>query len=200
MKLNVCIREAQRADVPELHSVIQRAYRTNESWTTECDFVEGERISREEIYSIITAGKEPILVACDVDREDSVVGCIQVQVSYTLNEIEAIRKNPTLILERYITGKFPGNINMDEGHLGMFAVDPSYQSRGLGKRLMEYALEYVKVKEQKKFVTINVIEKREDLLAWYRRLGFVDTGKRLPFVYPHLQKQPFNFKVLALTF
>ncbi|KAI8091089.1 acyl-CoA N-acyltransferase [Gilbertella persicaria] len=67
-----------------------------------------------------------------------------------------------------------------EGLLGRFSVNPKYQSKGIGRVLMEAGLTAMR---ETGYTTclILVFENRDTVLRWYEKLGFVDTGKRVPF-------------------
>jgi ribosomal protein S18 acetylase RimI-like enzyme len=80
-------------------------------------------------------------------------------------------------------------------YLGMFSVSPELQGGGLGKKLMAAAEEYAKA-EGVRAIYMSVISVREDLIAWYQRRGYADTGERIPFpedgrTGPHLQDLEF---------
>jgi ribosomal protein S18 acetylase RimI-like enzyme len=68
------------------------------------------------------------------------------------------------------------------GYVGMFAIAPSEQRRGLGKWLLERAEDVFRAASVR-YVTMTVIVQRPELLAWYHRRGYLPTGKRLPFPY-----------------
>jgi len=55
------------------------------------------------------------------------------------------------------------------------------QGLGLGKKLVQAASELAKSKLHGKRLRITVIHVRTDLLAWYKKLGFVDTEIREVF-------------------
>lgn len=67
-------------------------------------------------------------------------------------------------------------------YFGMFAVDPQRQGMGVGRRLIEEA-RAVAGGWGRREMRMTVIRQREDLLDWYRRLGFVPTGETEPFPY-----------------
>ena len=68
-------------------------------------------------------------------------------------------------------------------HIGMFAVKPAKQSRGLGRALLAEA-ERVALEEQGSTSTeMTVIEQRLELIAWYGRRGYRPTGGTEPFPY-----------------
>jgi ribosomal protein S18 acetylase RimI-like enzyme len=70
----------------------------------------------------------------------------------------------------------------DAGYIGMFAIAPDEQRRGIGKWLLERA-EAVFRDRAVRYVTMTVIKQREELIEWYGRRGYVATGRTLPFPY-----------------
>ncbi len=71
----------------------------------------------------------------------------------------------------------------DFAYLGMFTVAPHLQTGGIGKAALELIEKWV-VENWKVFrIEITVIHRRQELLAWYERRGFVRTGRTHPF--PH---------------
>ncbi|SHN41143.1 GNAT family N-acetyltransferase [Chitinophaga sp. CF418] len=65
-------------------------------------------------------------------------------------------------------------------YLGMLSVLPGMQTGGIGSRLIQYSETFAR-EHQYNSITITVIDKREELVAWYRRKGFVPTGSLIPF-------------------
>lgn len=71
----------------------------------------------------------------------------------------------------------------DRAYLGMLAVSPTLQARGIGKRLVAEA-EACAVREfGATWIRMTVIEQRSDLIAWYVRRGYAVTTKLEPFPY-----------------
>jgi len=67
-------------------------------------------------------------------------------------------------------------------HLGMFAVDPEQQGGGLGRAVLEHAERLVQGWGAES-IELSVIEQRTELIAWYGRRGYADTGRREDFPY-----------------
>jgi ribosomal protein S18 acetylase RimI-like enzyme len=65
-------------------------------------------------------------------------------------------------------------------YLGMFSVSPSAQGKGIGKKLLAAADEYAK-EQNCTSIFMTVITVREELIAWYEKKGYRQTGKVLPF-------------------
>lgn len=68
------------------------------------------------------------------------------------------------------------------GYFGTFAVRPDLQSRGVGSRLLEAAEERTRALGLGA-VEMTVLSGRTELIAYYARRGYVDTGERRPFPY-----------------
>jgi ribosomal protein S18 acetylase RimI-like enzyme len=86
----------------------------------------------------------------------------------------------------------------DKVYLGMLSVAPQLQGAGIGKKLLQAAEEYT-LQVHGKAVYMTVISVRTELINWYERYGYKDTGERKPFVEDgvsgtHLQ--PLEFMVM----
>ncbi len=68
-------------------------------------------------------------------------------------------------------------------YFGLFAVDPARQGGGVGKQVMEYAEERARTRWGCTVMEMTVIRQRTDLIAFYERRGYTDTGRRSPFPY-----------------
>jgi GNAT superfamily N-acetyltransferase len=73
------------------------------------------------------------------------------------------------------------------GYFGMLAVAPAAQRRGLGRRLIAAAEDWLRAAGRDR-VHILVVNLREDLVAFYERLGYTRTGTE-PYVHRPV-KQP----------
>jgi ribosomal protein S18 acetylase RimI-like enzyme len=71
----------------------------------------------------------------------------------------------------------------DAAYFGMFAVDPSQQAAGLGKRLLGEAERIAREVWQCRAMEMTVIVQRAELIAWYERRGYRRTGTCKPFPY-----------------
>lgn len=65
-------------------------------------------------------------------------------------------------------------------YLGMFSVDPDMQGGGIGKSILQAADEYARSAGAVS-IYMSVISVRAELIAWYTRHGYADTGERKPF-------------------
>lgn len=65
-------------------------------------------------------------------------------------------------------------------YLGMFSVAPELQGAGVGKQLLLAAEEYA-LQNGIHIIYMSVISVRIELINWYQRHGYKDTGERISF-------------------
>lgn len=71
-------------------------------------------------------------------------------------------------------------------HFGMFAVDPSAQATGVGRRILAEAERVARDHWSAREMRMTVISLRAELIAWYVRRGYRRTGELSPFPYGEL--------------
>ncbi len=116
---------------------------------------------------------------------------------------EVIAKSGSVMLkysdeQQNITGCVNLQQHGDKLYLGMLSVSPHLQGAGIGKQLLKAADEYA-LQVQCNAVYMTVISVRTELINWYERYGYKDTGERKPFAEDgesgnHLQ--PLEFMVM----
>lgn len=86
-----------------------------------------------------------------------------------------------------------------ELYLGMLTVSPELQNSGVGKKLLQQAEIHAQSLGLPKIV-MTVISVRDELIAWYKRNGYQDTGAKEPFpasdVHIPITEEPLEFIVL----
>ena len=65
-------------------------------------------------------------------------------------------------------------------YLGMFSVDPDQQGAGIGKKLLAAAETHTR-SIGSDAIYMYVISARDELINWYQKHGYQDTGERIPF-------------------
>jgi ribosomal protein S18 acetylase RimI-like enzyme len=84
-------------------------------------------------------------------------------------------------------------------YLGMLTVSPELQNSGVGKKLLQQAALHALELGLPK-IGMTVISVRDELIAWYKRHGYEDTGVREPFpasaVHIPITEEPLEFIVL----
>jgi len=98
--------------------------------------------------------------------------------------------------------KLVGCVNLQKHgkkvYLGMFSVSPVLQGGGVGKQLLLAAEEHTR-QINCSSIYMSVISVRTELINWYMRHGYKDTGERKPFVEDEKSGrhvQPLEFMIL----
>jgi ribosomal protein S18 acetylase RimI-like enzyme len=92
----------------------------------------------------------------------------------------------TLLLAEGDGGHLLGSVVLEQrpgdvAYLGMLTVRPDVQAQGLGKALLQWGEEYARNEWGATSIEMTVIRHRKELIAWYERRGYVETGERRPF-------------------
>lgn len=143
---------AQVEMTDQLTDVVNWAYRGKsgqQGWTGEMDFIDGIRISAEDMRKTLLGGDAAVLVAKHKER---LAGCIKVE-----------------------------QLDSGEAEVGMFAVDPDFQSCGVGSALLDAAHDFAEEVLDAKETCMMVLDNRLDIIAWYKQRGYVATDETAPF-------------------
>lgn len=101
------------------------------------------------------------------------------------NAIEAIIQRPGTVILKYteeknIIGCVELLIQDGKLYLGMLTVEPGTQGKGVGKKLLKAAEDYAHNKNCRS-IYMTVISIRTELIDWYKRHGYSETGEKKPF-------------------
>jgi ribosomal protein S18 acetylase RimI-like enzyme len=147
---------ATDADLDAVSALVNAGFRGEASragWTTEADFLGGQRT-------------DPALLRAELAAHDGAV-------------LLLLRDEPggELLGSVWLDPEEPG-----AWHLGMLTVRPDLQGRQLGRTLLAEAESYAAARGAGR-VRLTVIQLRDSLSAWYERRGYVRTGETKPFPY-----------------
>lgn len=98
--------------------------------------------------------------------------------------MEMVTHTDAVILKYVIENEIAGCVYLKNQqpklYLGMLTVKPDIQTQGIGKKLLAAAEDYAR---EKGFgcIVMTVISKRHELIAWYRKRGYLLTGEKKPF-------------------
>lgn len=101
---------------------------------------------------------------------------------------ENINKEDSVILvaENDDNGDLLGCVHLEKQearcYLGMLTVDPNLQKHGIGKMLLEESEALAQFWDCTS-IFMTVISIRKELIAWYEKHGFRNTGEKKPFPY-----------------
>lgn len=122
--------------------------------------------------------------------------------------MELIQKQGSVILKHTSeNGTIDACVNLQEQenkiYLGMLTVSPELQGSGIGKKMLKASEEYAREKGFKG-ICMSVISVRSELIAWYERHGYRNTGetKAFPAGDPRfgLPKQFLEFIIMEKMF
>jgi ribosomal protein S18 acetylase RimI-like enzyme len=88
-----------------------------------------------------------------------------------------------------------------QAYVGMVTVRPGLQGQGVGRALVAKAEREADVRWGAAGMRMQVIRQRSELIAWYERLGYRQTGETLPFPADHpgviTRRNDLEFVILA---
>jgi GNAT superfamily N-acetyltransferase len=166
-------RFAGLADVPPLHALIESAYRGDSA--TKGWTHESYLLGgqRTDEDSLAAIIADPASRMIVVDRDGAVEGCVHISDS-----------------------------GGGTAYLGMLAVNPLAQAGGTGSRLIEAAERDAAQLFGATRIEMTVIGRRHELISYYERRGYQQTGETRPFPYDDIrfgiaQSRDLDFVVLA---
>ncbi len=146
------------ADYAEVVELVNAAYRGeggSSGWTHEIGLVGGQRISLEQLRDEMAGEGAPAILLL---REGArLLACVHIENARSRSGEPAC-------------------------HIGMLAVDPGQQDRGLGRRMLDYAEAQGRARGAR-VARMAVVSVRAPLIAWYERCGYRRTGETEPFPY-----------------
>lgn len=151
---------ATPVELPAIADLVNSAYRgesSRQGWTTEADYLGGQRTDAETLARDLAAQAGAVLLTLREVADGPLMGCVW--------------------LEPAEAGVW---------YLGMLTVRPNLQDRRLGRTMLEAAERYVREQGANR-VRMTVVHIRDTLIAWYERRGYVPTGARRPFPYADLR-------------
>jgi N-acetylglutamate synthase-like GNAT family acetyltransferase len=136
------------------------------------------------------------------NEADLLVGGIRIDD----NEMrEMMEDDEHIVLKHLSDGVITGCVSLikkeDYLYLGMLTVSPALQGGGTGKKLLQAAEDFGKASAYQR-IRMTVITARAELIQWYTRHGYTDTGDRVPFPYAPgygEPSEPLEFMVLEKT-
>lgn len=146
------IRPATRADIPPLHTLIESAYRGDSARLGWTHEADLLDGQRTDPESLTEIIDDPDQqIVVALDGAD-IIGCVQI----------ARKEHGT-------------------SYLGLLSVDPRRQATGLGKRLISAAEHAAATYFDAHTIEMTVIRQRTELIDYYHRRGYCETGEERPF-------------------
>lgn len=150
------LQPAVEQDLPAVVALVNSAYRgetSRQGWTTEADYLAGQRTDLETLTRDLADQPKAVLMVWRDDPDTPILG--------------------TVWLEPAEPGVW---------YLGMLTVRPDLQARRLGRTLLHAAESFAERRGARR-IRMTVVNVRDTLIAWYARRGYDPTGEVRPFPY-----------------
>ncbi|KAI4727078.1 hypothetical protein E4T49_05118 [Aureobasidium sp. EXF-10728] len=149
---------------PEITTLVNTAFRsepTGQTWLFSSQAKRIDILSLQATQNILASPDSLFLVGLLPPSPDPIATCF-------------LRKpaDPT-----------PPHVRNKAAWLGLLAVKPESHGKGYGKAMLMAAERFVREQWGLGRLEMDYVDKRIELGDWYRRCGYVDTGKRREFVY-----------------
>jgi GNAT superfamily N-acetyltransferase len=146
---------AKTGEVSVITALINLAHRgagLDAGWTTEAELFQGNRTSEELLQENIDANVNAALLVWRLP-DGALLGCVWLE---------------------------PEDDHI--WYLGSLSIEPHHQDRGLGRKLLAAAEDWVRERGGRG-IRMTVVNVRDTLLSWYLRRGYVLTAATEPFPY-----------------
>jgi len=150
------LRPAETADLPAVADLVNSAYRGDSSrqgWTTEADYLDGQRTDADWLGRDLAADPQAVLLTMRDSADGPLLGCVWLEPA-----------------------------GQEVWYLGMLTVRPDLQARQLGRSMLVEA-EAEAARRGARRIQLTVVNVRDTLIAWYERRGYALTGETRPFPY-----------------
>jgi predicted N-acetyltransferase YhbS len=146
------IRHAVAADIPAVHHLVENAYRGDSARKGWTHEADLLGGQRTDAQALAEMIGDPAQRILMAIEEEVVLGCVQVSQK-----------------------------NAETAYLGLLSVDPDLQAGGLGRALISAAENCARDDFNASSMEMTVIVQRQELIAYYQRRGYTQTGETRPF-------------------
>ncbi|KAK4147289.1 acyl-CoA N-acyltransferase [Dichotomopilus funicola] len=196
------IRRATPADLPALHKLVESAYRGDSSrlgWTTETDMLGGQRIPATDLLAKINNPTGIVWLASSTEADLTTNTSERETKSGTEKDRQPKdtdqdqnQDSPLVLLgccELTRLNNPSTTTTPRTAFFGLFAVSPTHQSLGIGHALLSHAEAYAQQTWDTQRMEMVVTMGRPELVAWYVRRGYVETGEERVIPMEELERQ-----------
>lgn len=146
-------RAATDADVTALHALVESAYRGDSARRGWTHEADLLDGQRTDPAMLAAILADPMQTMIVAEDNGGLAGCVQIEA------------------------------RQGYGYIGMVTVDPARQAAGIGRWLLQQAEHHVRAVLGFDTARMTVIAQRAELIDWYQRRGYSDTGERSSFPY-----------------
>ncbi|KAJ5794019.1 hypothetical protein N7457_000618 [Penicillium paradoxum] len=153
-------RIATEADASELQQLVESAFRANDSRNGWTDDLGLSSSFRIDVEEILAM----------IIKPDSVMLMATNDLNTLVGSIGTAKRGP------------------NNARLFMLAIDPSQQRSGIGRQVLAYAEGYCRRTWGVTTLELNALSNRKQLISWYSRHGYRETGKTTVFPREKFEK------------
>jgi ribosomal protein S18 acetylase RimI-like enzyme len=163
---SLTIRVATSDDLAAIHPVIERAYRGEAARAGWTHEANLLLGPRISLETLQGIVADPAQRLLVAEQGETVVGCVQIS-----------------------------DLGKGRAYLGLLCVEPEIQGGGIGRRLLDAGERVAREVFEARRIEMTVIDVRTELIAYYRRRGYVPAGEKRDF--PVALDPPFFMDVLV---
>ena len=164
---NQHISVSDKKDVPALVDLVNKAYRNTDVKAGWTTEAKFFEGARANEESLKHLLNQPHSVILKYAKDNNIIGCVFLQKQE------------------------------EKLYLGVLAVAPEFQDKGIGRELLFAAEEYA-YKHKCNIITMTVISIRHELVEWYKRRGYYETGDVKPFPNDKVNRPNRSLELLVL--
>ncbi|KAI9352516.1 N-acetyltransferase GCN5 [Zopfochytrium polystomum] len=173
-------RLARDSDAAAVVELVNSAYRGDSGragWTTESDYLDGQRMDEDIFHQDVMDSPD---TKCLLVLPESAWVAPSGESASTSSGTNSTSSGDG---ERLVGCILVERVSPSSAYIGMVTVRPTAQGGGLGSKLLAAAEAYAVARFGAEKAVMTVLHMRHELLAFYARRGFLQTGERVPFMY-----------------
>ncbi|OAA46571.1 Acyl-CoA N-acyltransferase [Beauveria brongniartii RCEF 3172] len=166
---SLSLRKVTPETLPAIHALVESSFRgrhAEKGWCSEAEFFTSARITPEDMLAKLNSPGTTLLAGYDSSTGGGGGG-----------------GGGALVTCCEIAQKQDSDSDSKTCYFGLFAVDPERQGGGIGSFVLGEAERYARDELGCTRMEMQVIDRRDTLIAYYVRRGYVQTKETRPFPY-----------------
>ncbi|KAM3505318.1 hypothetical protein MY10362_003021 [Beauveria mimosiformis] len=160
---SLSLRKVTPETLPAIHALVESSFRgrhAEKGWCSEAEFFTSARITPSDMLAKLNSPGTTLLAGYDSSTGGALVTCCE--IAQKVQDSDSDGKTC---------------------YFGLFAVDPERQGGGIGSFVLGEAERYARDELGCTRMEMQVIDRRDTLIAYYVRRGYVQTKETRPFPY-----------------
>ncbi|KAM3550610.1 hypothetical protein MY1884_008162 [Beauveria asiatica] len=164
---SLSLRKVTPETLPAIHALVESSFRgrhAEKGWCSEAEYFTSARITPEDMLAKLNSPGTTLLAGYDDSTGGALVTCCEIAQKHDSDSNDSDGQGRTC-------------------YFGLFAVDPERQGGGIGSFVLGEAERYARDELGCARMEMQVIDRRDTLIAYYVRRGYVQTKETRPFPY-----------------